>query len=418
MAAPLVLAAAALALSGCGSGPSPSPGPGPGPAPGWKTSPVEVQGSHLFVDKEPFLARGIAFPNLPDSASVDDWVDVLIRLASLGKNLNLVRLYTYPSCFWETQEGQCFAAFMQAADDLGIYVLAAGTGTTDGYWPISGVTTTQEVYSTGKVLDFGRAVLQRMNYPNTLAVVIGNEFLGKNTWTFASALKAYARDLKAYMKMCNEDNSSPSKGQMRAIPLMYASNDDAGDPLDKQKAEFLFCEDAAASIDIFGLNVERWCNSEIDTAYDTIHDWVKQGNFPGAFVFSEMGCSESNFGPGHPGARDWAQVANFFTKFPNFDGFAAYAYWNAGAPDFNMFDGPTKDATQNQDGQNFFQELDKAVIQRSQEAGSPSTPTCASGMGIPEVAFESHYSDVKPYNQDGFPADQCPKPTAPQSVIV
>jgi len=369
-----------------------------------------VRGQHLYdsVTGESFYARGIAFPNLGAAASIDDYISTIQRLKRLSSNINMIRMYEFPTCIWDTQEGWCMAPFMEEADKLGIYVLVAATGSASGYLPATGWTDAQDCYQQGGVLDMGRGIVQRFNYPNTLAIVIGNEFLGARTFSVISVLKAYARDLKAYMDMCNTDTASPSHGVFRKIPLLYASNDDFGDALDKQKAAYLFCGSEDTSIDIFGLNVERWCSDTLSNSYDSIQTWVDDAKYPGSFIFSEMGCPQ-NLYPG--GVRHWRQVIDFFANFSAFDGFAAYSYWSPN--EFIMFESATPDAKELPDGENFFAALDAVGAMAKREAGSTAYATCqmhmpAAQLGAQEPMAIEPLSSIHAYNQDQYPASECP----------
>merc|ERR1712048_509911 len=171
-------------------------------------------------------------------------------------------------------------------------------------------------------------------------------------YPFLSVLKAYARDLKAYMKMCNEDENSPAKGKMRQVPLMYAGADV---PQMWTVADYLFCDGAHVSIDIFGLNFERWCeDASGKIEQDNLDKLVSEKQFPGAFMLSEMGCGIDQV-PDH--VRTWNEVPGFFENW-QLDGFVAYCYWSSN-PNFNMFDGPTSRSTELQDGKNFFANMAK-----------------------------------------------------------
>jgi len=252
---------------------------------------------------------------------------------------------------------------------------------------------------------------------NTLAIVIGNEFmLNPGDFRAASVFKAYARDMKAYMKMCNDDEASPSHGAMRQIPLMYAARD-FGDKKDAEFMSYLMCESADVSIDIFGLNIERWCDPDATDAYDGIHKMVEAANLPGSFMFSEMGCPQNQVHKAPAGQtcrtlptlgqccpRNWNQVPDFFQKFKMFDGFSAYAYWNSGAPNFNMLDSNKDDAALFDDGKNFFSQVDKVG-----KAARPITqghyPTCANTVNGQSVL---PLSGIKAYNEDKYPASSCP----------
>lgn len=407
--------------------PSPSSPPSPGsktttgaptpPPPTWKSNAIEVRGSHLYdsVTGESFFARGIAFPNLDAAASIDDYITTIVRLKGLSPNLNMIRMYgPFPQCIFETEQGWCMQPFMEKADELGIYVLVAATGSASGYLP-SSFTSAQDCYEVGDVLTLGKQIVQKFNYPNTLAIVIGNEFLSVHkTWSVISVLKAYARDLKAYMDMCHDDADSPSNGVFRKIPLLYASNDESGDALDQQKAAYLFCDSAEVSIDIFGLNIERWCSNTTSNSYDTVQTWVSNAILPGAFLFSEMGCPQTIY----PGSvRQWRQVRNFFATFSAFDGFAGYSYWSPN--NFTMFEGATPDAAELPDGKNFFEALDNVGAMTKREPGSPTHPTCQAQMPSSSLGAQSPpqtiepYSGITDYNNANFPASGCPAMRVP-----
>merc|ERR1719150_3305754 len=110
--------------------------------------------------------------------------------------------------------------------------------------------------------------------------------------------------------------------------------------------DYLVCGSADVSVDIIGLNVERWCDPKKSIAYDALKQWLGDKKYPAAFIFTEMGCSKTHYG----GTRDWAQIPGFFKNFPSFDGFSAYAYWNKGAQDFNMFNDGTATGEEFEDG--------------------------------------------------------------------
>lgn len=413
----VALAAIAGSLQGCGGGggPSPSPtppGPGPSPSPacpGWKTHPIEVRGQHLYdsVTGAQWRAKGIGFPNLRE-ANISDWVQTLHRIKSLSPSINLVRVYELPECVFKTD---CFEAFMKAADGLGVYVLVPGTGTIWGYLPnqasaCGSPPTANGCYKAGSVLGFGQLMIQKFHFPNTLAVVIGNEYDQKHEmWPFQTVVKAYARDLKRYMKMCDTHDDSPTKGKMRHIPLLFASSDDSGDAMVKPKAEYYFCGSSDVSIDIFGLNVERWCNpDEGHTQYGRINSWVSAALFPGSFLFTEMGCSK--YGGTYSGTRDWKQVPQFFKRYPAVDGYVGYTYF--GNPDFDMFDAASPTAAITEDGKNFFSGVNSSGTEPKNDPESPTVPRCASKMG---TATLDALDTVKWYDtgSTGW-APQCPKP--------
>lgn len=355
---------------------------------------------------QPFRMRGLGFPNCGDD--VNDWIAVLERIRSLSSNINVVRLYELPSCISDSG-ASCMEPFMRKADDLGVYVLVPGTGTLWGFLPNDPAffhNDANEAYKSGGVLGFGQTMVQKFNYPNTLAIVIGNEFDQKPSMRpYMGVLKAYARDLKSYLSVCNSDNDSPTKGQMRQIPLAYACSDDSGDPGVQPKADYLMCASSSDSIDMFGLNIERWCDDSAGPGqYQTVNDWVAQKSYPGSFFLSEMGCAK-NFEYYH-GTRSWAQVPDFFSNFGAIDGFAAYTY--AGNKDFDMFDGVTAAATELPDGTNFFTKMATIGSEPTPVQSDGNLPSCPSDILGSAIV---DYTTINWYDTgDTQHPSQCPPP--------
>jgi len=367
------------------------------------------------VTNEPFYGRGIGFPNV--GQNISEWIAVLERLKRVSPELNVIRVYEPPACALEQEA--CFTSFMKRADELGMYVLVPGTGTTWGYLPIDAGPApkgfggdAQQAYKMGGVLGFGQKMLRYFHFPNTLAIVIGNEFIQTHHMhAFAGVLKAYARDMKSHMRMCNTDKDSLTKGQMRRIPLMYAASDDLGDPMVQPKADYLFCDGRRASVDIFGLNVERWTRDDTGpTEYSRINDWVAQKQYPGAFFFSEEG------GPipsQESGVRSWAQARNFFGDFPAISGYAAYTYY--GNPNFDMFSDKTANAIMTPDGENFFaalaEDAKNAVVFQEREPIQPHCP-----VKLRDTAIQDYNKIVGYSTGDAGRASSCPKPYGEPSV--
>jgi len=344
--------------------------------------PIVVKGNRLYdSDGNEFFVKGLGFPNVgkdveknerPDN-NVDDWIKVLKRITDLDtkKEINTVRLYELPPCATDTQDkSRCFDRFFKAADDLGIYVIVPGTGYAWGWLPNgeafchedrdennnpSGELSTQGCYKEGGVLGFGQTIVSRLTFPNTLGIAIGNEFEhNPGMQQHIPIIKAYARDMKKFMSECNTHDDSPSKGVMRQVPLIYAASDADGDAGLRPRAQYLFCDSPDVSIDMYGLNIERYCDETGGkVAYDGVNKWVKEAKLPGAFLYTEMGCAKP--GKDHDGSRPWTQVENFFGKWDAVSGFAAYAYY--GNKDFDMFDGDTAEAKLLEDGENFFNKL-------------------------------------------------------------
>jgi len=416
--------ALALGLQGCGADPSPTPSPVPGRKPTpppwkpWKLAPINITGQHLYDSKtgEQFHLKGIGFPNIPEPFDVNEWIGVLQRIKRLGQQINAVRIYEPPTCAVADVgiNVGCFEPFMREADQLGVYVLIAGSGKSWGYFPADEdcckPPTPQGCYKTGDVLGYGVNIIRNFNFPNTLGIVIVNEM--ENNMLALPALKAYARDLKAYMTMCNSFNGSATKGYMRHIPLVYAALD-LGTPL-FDEADYLFCGAFNSSIDIFGLNIERWMDDHAGrTQYDEINSKVKKRMWPGAYIHTEEGGpKDASSGIFH---RSWKQIPDFFKNWPSIDGFIAYTY--NGAKRFNLFDGPSADASELTDGRVFFKNLnivgkDPATVKpvvSTRPACQSSIVTYESGVKVKHDLID--FMSVKAYDtgQNGW-AMNCPAP--------
>jgi hypothetical protein len=176
---------------------------------------------------------------------------------------------------------------MRQADKLGIYVLVPGSGVQWGTFPgtpagcdpliSQGL---QGCYVKGGVLGLGRMIVKNFNYPNTLGIVLANEI--EQILQALPVLKAYARDMKLWMQECNSNADSPTKGKMKQI-LMYAATDSC---FFEDQARYLFCGSPDVSIDMYGLNNERWTgNVDQDkngkVYYDKTNGKVKDGGWNG-----------------------------------------------------------------------------------------------------------------------------------------
>jgi hypothetical protein len=353
------------------------------------------------VTGERFQILGVGFPDGLLSAPIQTWIDVLVNIKKNGPNVNVIRLYEFPQDFFD--HPLWFKDFMLKADELGVYVLVPGT-TRIRYIDVT-AKDAQASYTAVPVLDFGRQVVQGTYYPNTLAIVLGNEYFDPakpSTFQFINGIKAYARDLKAYMaETCNLDHP---------IPLMYASRD-LGDGMISELMEALSCGTAEESIDIFGNNNERWCDNTHTTAYDTVETFLEALQVPVPFFFSEMGCSKFMMGPrGKDGcstkvcSREWNEISDFFEKYKRMDGFVAYAYWRDGPVDFNMFDERYANATLNDDGKNFFNKIAEVKhVPRTQ--GSTVRPECKQTFSSTKMF---PVTDYKAYNKEKWDASTCP----------
>jgi len=353
--------------------------------------------------------KGIGFPNVGKEAPVKDWIQVLQRIKKLAKEINTIRVYEPPTCS-VSFNSTCFEPFMREADRLGVYVMIAGSGTVFGYLPTNMgkcvPNTLQGCYQVGGLLGFGLTVLNNFNFPNTLAIAVANE-IEQNIMALP-VLKAYARDLKSHMKMCNVNKDSPTRGLMRHIPLVYAATDTG--PTFANEADYLFCGDKHASIDIYGLNIERWVSDAGGRPqYNQVNKVVKAKRWPGAFVHSEEG---GPYGKPFPAVPTWDQLPGFFGNWTGIDGFAAYCYWGGNAR-FNMFDGPSVNATELPDGKVFFKKIaDIGADPVDEEPAAVITPDCNATIHIREKDYNmTDYRTIDWYDtgKNGY-AVNCPKP--------
>lgn len=355
---------------------------------------VSVSGTTLIKDLDGtrFSMKGIAFPVpiQPDNYNATNWISILNQLTnSTGDgNLNTVRLY-------RMDPDVDYSEFFTAAADLGIYVmvpLTAAKGDGDLKREVAAPTCYPH-----KLFNYGVKCLHNyLRYPNVIAGIVGNEVINTGeAWQAAACVKAYIRDLKAYMdsKVVTTTGAATKSGLLRGgdvlprrLPLVYATQHSAlGAGMNVSEAvkitqDYFTCQEAttggnsgkyfnffldgmrrkdqhsfsnpasATSVDIFGINIESWCSS-LDTydkteqgdvgTYKTVYNDLKDSPVP--LLFTEMGCSHSNYdkanGSGDgKGTRAWTQIDAVLNEMSDkFSGFCAYAYW--GNNDFAMFDG-------------------------------------------------------------------------------
>lgn len=307
------------------------------------TSIVSARGNYLYQeDGTRFFVKGMAFPVplKPHDYNETAWIGILRQLkVDLKLDINTVRLY-------RMDPSVDYSGFFDYAASVGVYVIvpltsASGDGNLDREKPAP------KCYPC-KLFQYGVASLRNyMQYPNTLAGVVGNEVINSlPSWLTAPCVKAYVRDLKSYM----------ARDMNRSLPLLYtAQNSGYGASVTADQAMFLTanyltCTSDAkddSSIDIFGVNIESWCSST--GTFETNDDgsigsyyslWKTLHNTSAALVLAEMGCPQSLFNRdnGLQRTRDWKEVPVVLNQMADtWSGFCAYAY--DGSPDFNMFDG-------------------------------------------------------------------------------
>jgi len=366
---------------------------------------IVVDGRYLVYKGRPderFLMKGIAFPDpLPDEDKEMDptpgYIAILRQLRNdLGMTeLNTIRMYVLDPTIRTID----YAEFFNVAAELGFYVLIPLTAA-GGAGVLSRDKPAPKCYN-HKLFNYGKQVIDEFgSYPNVLGGVLANEVMNSLiSWTAAPCILAYARDLKRYMRMANKET----------LPLFYtAQHDGIGAQLSPAEAmrmtvDYMTCADdtttdpeEAASIDVFGINIESWCSwtqkfeknedGSIGTYLD-LYNAMNDANIP--LVFSELGCSLQlyNKDNGLPkGARDWSQLTAILGEengmVDEWSGFSAYAY--DGPTYFQMMSGGPWDGVNvlkpKQDMINFGDALkETSRISRStslptKPAGTP--PTC------------------------------------------
>jgi hypothetical protein len=260
---------------------------------------VTRKGRYLYTpDGSRFYIKGVAYqpqgatdtntasPFLEPSTFIDPLADSAgctrdgPNLVSLG--VNVIRVYSVDHTL---NHDSCMSTLEQA----GIYTMI------DLSLPVNGSIDRSAPSWTTNLLDLYTGTIDTFSkYQNVLGYHIGNEVvIAANGTDAAVAIKAAARDIKAYLK-------SKSSGAL----VGYAAVDADSTWLDPF-ANFLTCDpngngSGDTSIDLFGLNNYEWCGAATSSVYD-----AKNSDFAGysvAAYFSEFGCITSP-------PRLWTEVA-------------------------------------------------------------------------------------------------------------
>ena len=412
-----------------------------------------------------FFLKGIAYPDAPPPQPIvgakeqptvnynaTAWIAVLkqLRQAMPATALNTVRVYRMDPLEMD------YGEFFDAAAEMGFYVIVPLTATSGG--AVLDRSKEPPHCYTFELYEFGtKALLEYLKYPNVIAGMIGNEVMNnRESWQAAPCVKAYARDLKLFMKDLNKQIQSDSSlaqrfakritetNELLPLPLSYAcQHSGIGAALNSEDTirlslDYLTCdvstqdqEDGVGSygIDILGVNIESWCatgntfrynEDGTEGTYYRLWKSLRDGvDVP--LVFSEMGCSHYQFNKDTPalrtpeGTRDWKQIPIVLNEMSDsWSGFCAYAY--DGNPLFDMMEGgpwngkdvlsPSKDFT------NFQSELILATSGDYGDSGS-HTKQIESGVagGLHKLpmqnggVMEAYYKSLK---EDGE-VPLCPK---------
>ncbi|CAB9527262.1 glucanosyltransferase gel1 [Seminavis robusta] len=393
---------------------------------------IRVEGRYLVRgdNKDRFFVRGIAFPDAPPTRLITEengqhiqynatgWISILQQLRDSSDELNTIRLYQLddPSLV-------DYSEFFHAAADLGFYILVPLTATF-GNAILNRALPAPHCY-TKALWGYGTRMLHfALDHPNVIAGIIGNEVMNSiESWRAAPCIKAYARDLKQYMKsQLLTDHKYKQRGAL--IPLMYAAQDSGiGAALSnvdtiRLTVDYLSCRHHNnakddASVDILGVNLESWCSSY--NTFETNMDGTPgimfqmwQGlhtSVHAPLVFSELGCSHSRFNRDSPefpggGTRDWTEVPVVLQEMADtWSGFCSFAYW--GNSLFNMMSGgpwngrdvliPTRDF------ENFQQQCAIGTQQKEQQSALVGSVVPGSLHDLPMQnggIMESYYQSL------------------------
>lgn len=302
-------------------------------------NPIAIQGNQLIdsVTGFRFFARGVGYDYMIDNVHIDDWKPAIDILLADSPSTNVLRTYIMDV----TQD---YDLFMNYAASRGLYILVsltAGDGCGNlprGGVPDLGVNTCYP----SCLLSFGQAVVNLFTqYDNTLAYVVANEVMNDDaTWQAAPCVKAYGRDIKTYLSTCG----------LRKVPLIYTAADNpiqgyTPEGNDRLKADFLSCGIESQALDMFGLNMFRWCGDTCTYAscgYQQVNDALSGMGIP--TLLTEYGCGQFVYGNGVFGIRSFKDTAVLYNEMGSvFSGGAAYTYGVRGGYDFSFFNGGSQD---------------------------------------------------------------------------
>ncbi|KAG8982831.1 1,3-beta-glucanosyltransferase gas1 [Tulasnella sp. JGI-2019a] len=277
---------------------------------------VSRSGRYLYSNGARFSIKGVAYQPQGTVGSGDptgfpeptDYVDPLADSAGCARDLpylkqlgvNAVRVYSVNSAL---NHDSCMAALSGA----GIYVIL------DLALPVNGSINRAAPAWTVNLLDLYLGTINSFyKYDNLLAFNIGNEIVTDVADTVSGPyIKAAARDVKAYLQ------------SISSTALVSFSSTDGDTTWRLALSDYLACDTAATSIDLFGLNNYRWCGAGTISNYAAlITDYT---DFPIPAYFSEFGCVTSP-------PRLWTEVASIFgdsTLTNEWSGGVAFSYFPA-----------------------------------------------------------------------------------------
>ncbi|KAG8937260.1 1,3-beta-glucanosyltransferase gas1 [Tulasnella sp. 419] len=327
---------------------------------------VTRQGRYLYQeDGTRFYIKGISYQEQGTVTTSDpsgfpeptDYYDPLADAAGCQRDIpflkqlgvNAIRVYSVNSALNHD-------ACMSALSSAGIYTII------DLALPVNGSIDRASPAWTVNLLNLYVGTVDAfLKYDNVLAFNVGNEVVTGTPDTVAAPfIKAAARDVKAYLK---------SKGS--SILVGFSSTD--GSTWVFPLAEYLACGADTTAIDIFGINVYRWCGNGDISNYNTLLSTFQ--NYPIPAYFSEFGCVDSP-------PRLWTEVAALFGSqmTPIFSGGLAFSYFPAvGGYGMVTISADGSSVTTSDDFNRLQQQYSQVSFINTPsrtEAGSNSQPNC------------------------------------------
>lgn len=249
-----------------------------------------------------YVSKGVKYVPVPSTSKIagdyytDAHIDTFVRdhlplLNELG--INAVRIsYVDPT--------QSHKQFMKACADHGIFVMV---DVDVDFGPMSNLTYDMALWNkTQSYLD------EFMNYPNTLAFVLGHNMLNNpDLLPLARYVKSLVRDAKNYLKQ-------QAYALGRVVPVTHGQTDAGNDAFRLDVMDYLTCGDPSTQVDISSLNVQRWRESSDETTsgysdlYQTLDLW------PVPVLFSEFGVVEGTDGNCPCITRGFQNVYSIFTN--------------------------------------------------------------------------------------------------------
>lgn len=332
-----------------------------------KTLPIQRIGRYLYDSTGVrFYIKGVAFQKPgtlnPSSAEhsanggfpepsnfIDSLADTAACLNAI-KNfkqlaINTIRVYSIDPTKNHTE---C----MNALDEAGIYVIA------DTSLPLNGsINRASPSWDVSLMEQYFRQIDNLKSFPNLLAFNVGNEIVTKQeNMNAAPFIKASVRETKAYLKSVNS-----------SALVSYASTDGGGYTIDL--AYYLTCGEPDTSVDLYGINVYRWCG---DSNYQSSGYAAFKDNFQAlssALYMSEFGCDTAP-------KRLWTEVEAIYSSLMSdlWSGGSAFSYY----PSLQGFGLTTTSNGSDPQTNDDFTRLAKQYS----KAKGPNSPTIASAKNL------------------------------------